>query len=246
MGNDIWAVVEEFKNKKRFVREMNHTMIVLIPKKQECESMMDYRPISLCNTIYKIISKVMANRLKKILSKLVVDNQNCFIPGREIADNIILVSEMIHSMHKEKRRGMAIKLDVSKAYDRVIWNFLLQVLVCMGFNSKWIECIKFCISSVSFSILVNGSVCGFFDATNGLRQGDPLSPSLFVLMAEVLGSRIKRICRLGRWKGIYVYSQFEPITHSQFTDDTLLFREATMQKVSTIKSVLEEYSKASG
>lgn len=130
---------------------------------------MDFRPISLCNMIYKIISKAMASRLKKLLPKLVIDNQNGFTLGREIADSIILVSQVFHSMFKEKIKGMTIKLDVVKAYDKVIWNFLLQVLVYMGFDSKWIECIKFCICSVSFSIVVNGSICGFFDATNGLR-----------------------------------------------------------------------------
>lgn len=86
---------------------------------------------------------------------------------------------------------MIIRLDVSKAYDRVRWSFLLDVLLWFGFDKKWVQCIKHCVSSVNFSILVNGSMCGFFQATNGLRRGDPMSPFLFVLMAEALGRNIK-------------------------------------------------------
>lgn len=175
MKRDIWMIAEDFKKKHKFVRELNHTMIVLILKKEDCVTMADFRPISLCNTIYKIISKSMANRLKKIMPNLISENQNGFTPGRELANNIILVVEVLHSIQKGKQKGMTIKLDVAKAYDKVVWYFLVCVLDKFGFPKDWIDCIKFCISSVSFSMIVNGVVYGLFEATNGLRQGDPLS-----------------------------------------------------------------------
>ncbi|XP_057824708.1 secreted RxLR effector protein 78-like [Cryptomeria japonica] len=188
----------------------------------------------------------MSNRLKKTLPKLISKNQDGFTLGKEIMDNIVLVTKVLHSMIKEKVRSMTIKLDVSKAYDRVIWNFLIHVLRKFGFVNKWIECVKFCISTVSFSLLVNGSVCGFFEATNGLRQGDPLSPFLFVLVAEVLRNNIKNCDRMGLWRGIIVHPQIEPIAHSQFADDILLFGVASMEEAITIKDTLDEYSTASG
>ncbi|GLJ30874.1 hypothetical protein SUGI_0613840 [Cryptomeria japonica] len=242
LGEDIWRVVEDFKKCGKFVKEINHTLICLIPKKAVCPTMKDFRPISLCNTLYKIISKAMAERLKVFLPKLISEHQNGFTPGREIADSIILVSEVIHSMHKEKIRGMAIKLDVEKAYDQVVWQFLLCVLEKFGFPPQWIACIKFCISLVNFSLLVNGSVCDFFPATNGLRQGDPLSPSIFIIMAEVLGRLIQKKKHLqGDWKGVYIHDQLNAITHSQFADDTMVFGEASLVEAKCILETLDQY-----
>ncbi|XP_059064740.1 uncharacterized protein LOC131856820 [Cryptomeria japonica] len=188
----------------------------------------------------------MAERLNKLLPKLISEHQNSFTPGREIADSIILVSEVIHTMHKEKMSGIAVKLDVEKAYDHVIWSFLVCVLDRLGFPSAWIECIKQCISTVKFSILVNGNVCGFFPATNGLRQGGPLSPSLFVLMNEVLGKLIQKRHVRGVWKGIRVHEQLDAITHSQLADDTMVFGEATLTEAKTIMETLHLYSESSG
>ncbi|XP_059070603.1 uncharacterized protein LOC131860240 [Cryptomeria japonica] len=188
----------------------------------------------------------MASRLKKLLPHLILKNQNGFTPGRELADTIILVSKVMHSIHKEKSKGMIIKLDVAKANDRVVWQFLVKVLSCYGFPKEWIDCVSFCISTVSFSLLVNGAVCGFFKATNGLKQGDPLSPALFALMAEVLSNLIKTKQSAKHWNGVRVHRLIEPFAHSQFVDDTILFGEATMKEAKGIKEVLDEYSKLSG
>lgn len=162
MGDDIFKVAEEFRRKGKFVREMNSTVIVLIPKKKKISSMTDYRPISLSNTLYKIVSKALVNRLKSLLDKIISGEQHGFVPRREIVDNIIMAGETIHSMLSDKKQGMIVKLDVSKAYDRVRWPYLLDVLLHFGFNRGWVKCIEHCVSSVNFSVLVNGSVCGFF------------------------------------------------------------------------------------
>lgn len=246
MGEDIWKVVEEFHKKGKFVKEINNTMITLIPKKKTCKTMADYKPISLCNSLYKIISKTMVNRLKIILDKLISPEQHGFTSGREIADSIITVAETIHTMSRVTKHGMTVKLDVSKAYDRVIWPFLFSILEKFGFERGWINCIKHYVSSICYLIIVNDSVCGFFCATNELRQGDPLSPFLFFLMAEALGRNIKKLVALGRWRGISIHEDLNPISNSQFADDTIIFGEATEREAKTIKTILEEYEIGSG
>ncbi|XP_057836614.2 secreted RxLR effector protein 78-like [Cryptomeria japonica] len=167
--------------------------------------------------------------------KIISPEQHDFTPGREITDSIIMAIETIHSMHSSKAKGMIIKLDVSKAYDRVSWNFLFEVLKKFGFKQKWLDCIKHCVSSVNYFVIVNGTMSGFFQATNGLRQGDPLSLFLFVLMAEVLGRSIKFSVGQGAWKGISIKGYMEPVSHLQFVDDTILFGEASKREALIIK-----------
>ena len=122
--------------------KINYTHIVLIPKIKSLEKMSDYRPISLCNVIYKIISKVLANRLKKILPQLISPTQSAFVPGQLITDNILVAYESLHTMHrckKSKKGSFALKLDISKAYNRVKWAFLKSIMVKMGFPDVWID-----------------------------------------------------------------------------------------------------------
>ncbi|XP_059076458.1 secreted RxLR effector protein 78-like [Cryptomeria japonica] len=167
--------------------------------------------------------------------KIISSEQHGFTLGREITDNIIMATETIHSMHSSKAKGMIIKLDVSKAYDCVSWNFLFEVLKKIGFKQKWLDCIKHCVSSMNYFVIFNKTVSSFFQATNGLRQGDPLSPFLFVLMAEVLGRSIKYSVGQGAWKGISIKGYMGPMSHSQFADDTILFGEASEREALIIK-----------
>ena len=139
--------------------DINHTNIVLIPKIKSLERMSNFRPISLCNVIYKIISKVLINRLKRILLSVISPTQNAFVPGRLFTDNVLVAYEVLHSMHswkKEKIGLLALKLDISKAYDRVQWDFLQGIMIKLGFLDKWIQWVIGCVTTPSFSILING------------------------------------------------------------------------------------------
>jgi hypothetical protein len=153
VGEKVTAEVLEVLNGGPMPEGWNDTCVVLIPKTKHPESMKDLRPISLCNVVYKLVSKVLANRLKKILPDVISPNQGAFVPGRLITDNILLAYECTHFM-KHKRNGKegfaAVKLDMSKAYDRVEWIFLEMMMRKMGFDERWISRIMLCVSTVTY------------------------------------------------------------------------------------------------
>jgi hypothetical protein len=249
VGSDVTKAVLSCLNSGRILNSINHTFITLIPKTKNPERVTEFRPISLCNVIYKLISKVLANRLKIILPQIVSDSQSAFVPGRLITDNVLVAFETLHYMHHNKigRDGaMALKLDMSKAYDRVEWIFLEKIMSRMGFHQKWISLMTECISTVSYSILVNGEPHGYIKPSRGLRQGDPLSPYLFLLCAEGLHSLIKKAERDGDIQGISLCREGPKITHLFFADDSLLFSKATPNACEKIQDILDQYEKASG
>ena len=133
-----------------------------------------------------------------------------------------------------------------KAYDRVFWSFLLQVLQQMGFSNQWCKWIRACISGAWFSVIVNGTASSFFSSTQGIRQGDPLSPALFIIMAEAFSRTIRHYHLLGKWKGENITGTSISITHSIFADDTLLFGISQVSEARQIKKILELYSDVSG
>jgi hypothetical protein len=148
----------------------NDTVIVLIPKVKQPKKLKDLRPISLCNVLYKLISKVLANRLKNVLPEIISPSQSAFVPGRLITDNVLLAYELTHHLNK-KRKGAsglaAIKLDMSKAYDRIEWPFLKKMMQRLGFQESWVNLIMKCVTTVSYQIKVNGEYTDSF-SPNGV------------------------------------------------------------------------------
>ena len=190
---EVLGFFREFHDQCRFVKNLNATVLVLIPKKQTVEDFKDLRPISLVGGLYKILTKVIANRIKRVLDKVISKSQNAFVMGRQILDAVLIANELVDSTMRRKEQGMVCKLDIEKAYDSINWEFLYQVMNRMGFGSGWLSWIKWCISTTSFSVLINGSPAGFFPSSKGLRQGDPLSPYLFVIGMEALSCLINRV-----------------------------------------------------
>ncbi|XP_074315639.1 uncharacterized protein LOC141651843 [Silene latifolia] len=229
-------------------RDVNKTHIVLIPKKKAPDKVSDFRPISLCNVVYKLVSKVLANRLKTFLGDIVTENQSAFTPGRAITDNVLIAFELFHFM-KNSRHGdgfMAIKLDMAKAYDRVEWAFLERVLRVMGFDRQWVSRVMECVTTVSFAVLINGKPSRSFRPSRGLRQGDPLSPYLFILCAEVLSSLMRRAVESNTLHGIRISNSAPSISHLLFADDSLFFAKAKAEEADVINNILRRYEEASG
>jgi len=180
VGKDITCFVLDILNGVSIPGKVNNTFITLISKIKALNTPKDFRPISLCNVIYKLVSKVLVNRLKSILPSIIHEGQSAFVPGHMITDNILVAFEHFHYMKKKRRNGgkgyMALKLDMSKTYDRVEWVFLEQRLTKLGFNTSWVRLIMECVTTVTHIVLVNSQATFHFQPSRGLPQEDLLSP----------------------------------------------------------------------
>eukprot|EP00253_Pinus_taeda_P033452 PITA_33452 len=245
IGSEITDVVEESRQKGEVYNPFNSTFLALIPKKDDPENFEDFRPISLCNCIYKIIAKVIAIRIVPILSRNISMEQFGFLNGRQIHKAIGVAQEVLHSVRQKKKKGVVLKIDLSKAYDRINWIYLRLLLTHLGFNYSFISWIMGCISNVSYAVLINGAASPFFRIQRGLRQGCPLSPLLFLLVTEGLSRLIHQARREEKVKGIEVAINLF-ITHLLFVDDILIFSNGSYNELKELKCILDLFLKATG
>ncbi|XP_042029875.1 uncharacterized protein LOC121776773 [Salvia splendens] len=247
VGPDVVAAIGQVFGGAYLPRSVTATSIVLIPKKPVPESWSDYRPISLCNVVNKIITKIMSKRMTGLLPKIISPNQSGFVKGRLLNDNVLLAQEMFHELSRcGPAPNVAVKIDMAKAYDRVQWTFLLKVLHRMGFPAPWVSLIERCVGSCWFSVLVNGAPSGFFKSTRGLRQGDPISPTLFVIAADYLSRELDRLI-LRKKEMIFRASRHcMEISHLAYADDIVIFTQAAEGPLRRLRTCLENYARVSG
>ena len=236
----LWLFFADFHSHCIFEKSLNATFLCLIPKKIKAVNIKDFQPISLVGSLYKILSKVLASRLRRVLDKLISNSQNAFVGGRQILDSVLITNECLDSRLKSGDPAMLIKLDIEKAYDHVNWNALFYLMERMDFGEKWGRWMKACITTVHFSVLINGSPAGFFASSRGLRQGDPLPPLLFLLVMEVLSRLLRRTKEGDFLRGFQASPNVRGglhISHLLFVDDTILFCDASRNQLLYLRMV---------
>ena len=201
VGASMKHEIKQIFQDRKVPHYLNQTLIALIPKQDGPTSIGHFRPISLCNSIYNIMLKILVQRLRHLIPTLVSPLQAAFVAGRRSSDNVIIAQELIHSLKRRKEREgfMVIKIDLEKADDRLEWSFVRMVLDHFGFPKNVSELILSCISTTSTSILFNGNKLEAFYPSRGIRQGDPMSPYIFLLCMEYLSSLISKSYESKDW-----------------------------------------------
>ena len=226
---------------------LNKAYIVLIPKVQGAEKIGEFRPISLSNSIYLIIAKVLANRLSAVLPTLISPFQSAFLPGRQMADSIVLAEEIVAAWRRSGAKGIMWKVDFSKAYDTLDWRFLWNALRRRGFPETWVKWTKQCVTTTTFATLVNGRPAGgWIHPQRGIRQGCPLAPLLFILAADALAVCMIQMCRRGSLTGFQSPGIATGIPLLQYADDTTFFIQGSWKAAYTLSTMMNIFSDFSG
>lgn len=220
--------------------------MVLIPKVLGADRIDQYRPIALADFQFKIITKVLADRLAMVAPKIISENQRGFLKGRHISEWLCIASEGINMLDKRAYGGnLALKIDIKKAFDTMDWKFLLKVLQSFGFDSKFFYWINNILHSAKLSIGVNGKSIGYFSCKRGVRQGDPLSPLLFCI-ADVLSRGITKLVQDGNLQHMAGPRGFHTPSHVLYADDIMIFCRGSRRNLSNLMALFRAYGEASG
>lgn len=242
VGPSVTLAIKDFFGSGLLLKETNNTILTLVPKAPNASAMNDFRPIACCNTVYKCITKILANRMASVLPSIISPRQNAFVKGRRISDNILLAQELfVGFLHEPYLLKCAIKVDFQKAYDTIDWGFLELVLQSFGFPELFTKLIMACVTSPKFSVAINGELHEFFASGRGICQGDPMSPYLFTLVMEVFTGILNAQSRLPGFK-YYWRCKVTSLSHLFFADDVLLFAEANMVATGLLKDGLDLFS----
>ncbi|XP_070017599.1 uncharacterized protein [Nicotiana sylvestris] len=248
IGDDLYDMVRAFFNGHELPKCVTHTNLVLLPKKKEVTTFSDLRPISLNNFSNKVISRVVHERLVKFLPSLILEEQAGFVKGRNIVENILLTQEIVTDIRLRTKAGpnVILKLDMTKAYDRISWLFLTKVLRKMGFIERLIGIVFGLVSNNWYSILINGQAHGFFKSSRRIKQGDPVSPTLFILAAEALSRGLNALHTNMYFCGFGIPKWSPKINHLAYANDMIIFSSSDETSLLLIMQVLKAYENASG
>jgi hypothetical protein len=242
---DLMQAINYFHQQhEQHFTHLNSAHVVLLPKKPGAKSVADYRPISLTHSVAKLISKLLASRLAPELKFLVSRSQSAFIKRRSIQDNFMYTQNVVRALHRSKKAGLFLKLDIAKAFDSVRWDYLLEVLQAMGFGPKWRGWVSILLSTTSSAVLLNGIRGKWYKHYTGLRQGDPLSPMLFILAMEPLQGLFQVAVSDGLLSPVHLRSATLRI--SLYADDAAVFLNPVKEEVQVVAEILQLFGHVSG
>lgn len=225
---------------------LNATILSLVPKFSGASQITQFRPIYCLNTLYKVISRILVKRLKLCLPYLILPCQTVFVKDRLLVENTVLASELINGYHKNKKpKKITIKVDIAKAFDTLLWEFMFATLDALQIPDQFVAWLKACICTTSFMVGYNGTVNGYFKGSRGLRQGDPLSPYLFVIAMNYLSHLLNRAAVENKLK-YHSQCKSTKLTYLSFADDLLIFIDGSLESVQQVLSVLREFELRSG
>ncbi|GAU51940.1 hypothetical protein TSUD_417220, partial [Trifolium subterraneum] len=247
LRGDVMRFISEFHRNGKLTKGINSTFIALIPKIDSPQRLNDFRLISLVGSLYNILAKVLANRLRLVIGRVISESQTAFVKDRPILDGVLIANEVVDDARKSKKELLFFKVDFEKAYDSVDWGYLDDVMGRMSFPVLWRKWINECVCTATASVLVNGSPTEEFPLGRGLRQGDPLSPFLFLLAAEGLNVMMEAAVACNLFTG-YSVGERDPVSvsHLQFADDTLLLGVKSWANVRALRAVLVLFETMSG
>ncbi|WVZ74625.1 hypothetical protein U9M48_022786 [Paspalum notatum var. saurae] len=243
---DLMALFAELHKETLELNRLNFGNIILIPKVGDASKIQQYRPICLLNVSFKIFTKVATNRLVQVAHKIIRPSQTAFLPGRNIMEGAVVLHETLHEMHRKNLNGVIFKIDFEKAYDKVRWDFLQQTLRMKGFSNTWCNWIKSFVEGGNVAINVNGQKDAYFQTRKGLRQGDPLSPILFNIVADMLAIIINRAKVEGKVNGVIPHLMENGLSILQYADDTVIFLDHDLELARNMKALLCMFEKLSG
>nr|GEV50574.1 RNA-directed DNA polymerase, eukaryota [Tanacetum cinerariifolium] len=243
--NDIQEFVVSFFSSGKFPQGVNSAFITLIPKVSNLLFIKDYRPISLIGLHYKIVAKILSNRLSNVVDSIISPEQSAFILGRQILDGPLILSEIIDWYKKRKKKMMLFKVDFEKAFDSVSWKYLDYMLHKLGFGSRWRTWINNCLISARTSILINGSPTSEFSLKRGLRQGDHLSHFLFIIVMEGLHMALNDGIASYMFHGVRIGSNIH-LSHLFYADDVIILLDWNQNDMENITRILNIFYIASG
>ena len=246
VGKDVCDAIRDFFTHGKLLKEVNCTKLTLIPKVQYPHHVSEFRPIACCNTIYKCITKIICSRLKKVLPSIIAPNQSGFVQGRQIIHNVSVVQDIIGSYGRKATPPCCLlKVDIRKAYDSVDWKFLHQLLEAMHFPPKFITWVMQCVTTPSYSLYSNGNTFGFFAGKRGLRQGDPMSPLLFVICMEYLSRLLTYAGQQQDYK-YHFRCRTLKLNHLVFADDLIIFCKGDLKSIMLNLRALATFAATSG
>ncbi|KAG0454519.1 hypothetical protein HPP92_023811 [Vanilla planifolia] len=246
LAQDMVDAANDFLIGTTIPKALGAAWICLIPKTTAATAPADYRPITLCNVNCKILTKLLSSRLSTLLPSIISVEQSAFIKGRNITDNILMVEEMLSRLNKRRKfSNVILKLDFKAAFDKLGWSFLLAALRARGFSEKFCDLVLNVLDATWLSVLINGFPKGFFKPSRGVRQGDPLSPALFIIALDAL-SRCLTAAVASRSIQAYVTPKLSrPITHLAFADDVIIFTTANRASLKQLSTLLQTFLNAS-